>query len=54
MGFILIIAIVFILLSFVIQYVKNRKLYKQAALFSGPKPLPIIGSAHLFIGNAEG
>lgn len=53
MGVILIIAIVFILLSFIIQYVKNRRLYRQAELFSGPRPLPIIGSGHLFIGNAE-
>lgn len=54
MGFILIIAVVFILISFVIQYIKNRRLYRQAALFSGPTSFPIIGSAHLFIGSAEG
>lgn len=42
------------LVSFLLQYFKNRRLYKQAELFPGPKTIPIFGNAHLFVGSTEG
>ena len=42
------------LVSIILQYIRNRRLYKQAVLFPGPKTIPILGNAHLFVGNTEG
>ncbi|XP_033224632.1 cytochrome P450 4C1-like [Belonocnema kinseyi] len=41
------------LVSILLQYFKNRRLYKQAELFPGPKTIPIFGNAHLFVGSTE-
>ena len=42
------------LISIILQYFKNKRLYTQAALFPGPKTIPIFGNAHLFVGSTEG
>ena len=49
-----IILTVIVFIAILINYVKNREFNKLVSRFTGPLSLPIIGCAHLFIGNTEG
>lgn len=49
------ITITFVILFWLLKFVwKRRKLYVSASKLPGPYGLPIIGSAHKFMGHASG